>query len=77
MKDSLNRESVEKLITVSVSIEKGYEIDNNNNNKKKRHRIKFIDSERFMASLLSSLADNVAAGVDKSKCKRNESCINY
>ena len=76
MKDSLNRESVEKLITFSVSIEKGYEIDQKKK-KKNTYRIKFIDSERFMASLLSSLADNVAAGVDKSKCKRNESCINY
>lgn len=73
MKDSLNRESAEKLITFSVSIEKGYEIDK----KKKTYRIKFIDTERFMASSLSSLADNLAAGVDNSKCKRNESCINY
>ena len=74
MKDSLNRESAEKLITFSVSIEKGYEIDKK---KKKTYRIKFIDTERFMASSLSSLADNLAAGVDNSKCKRNESCINY
>ena len=71
----MNRESAEKLITFSVSIEKGYEIDKKK--KKKRHRIKFIDTERFMASSLSSLADNLAAGVDNSKCKRNESCINY
>lgn len=75
MKDSLNRESAEKLITFSVSIEKGYEIDKKK--KKKTYRIKFIDTERFMASSLSSLADNLAAGVDNSKCKRNESCINY
>ena len=45
--------------------------------KKKTYIIKFIDTERFMASSLSSLADNLAAGVDNSKCKRNESCINY
>ena len=70
----MNRESAEKLITFSVSIEKGYEIDKK---KKKTYRIKFIDTERFMASSLSSLADNLAAGVDNSKCKRNESCINY
>lgn len=76
MKDSLNRESAEKLITFSVSIEKGYEIDKKKK-KKKTYRIKFIDTERFMASSLSSLADNLAAGVDNSKCKRNESCINY
>ena len=77
MKDSLNRESAEKLITFSVSIEKGYEIDKKKKKKKKTYRIKFIDTERFMASSLSSLADNLAAGVDNSKCKRNESCINY
>ena len=76
MKDSLNRESAEKLITFSVSIEKGYEIDKKKK-KKKTYKKKFIDTERFMASSLSSLADNLAAGVDNSKCKRNESCINY
>ena len=33
------------------------------------YKIKFIDSARFMASSLSNLADNLAEGIPKIKCK--------
>ena len=33
------------------------------------YKIKFIDSARFMESSLSSLVDNLAKGIYKTKCK--------
>ena len=35
----------------------------------------FIDSVRFMASLLSSLTDNLAAGLHQDLCKDCKSCL--
>ena len=50
-------------------------------------KIKFIDSARFMASSLQNLVDNLAEGINKSKCKYcgcffeyesvNDNLINY
>ena len=49
--------------------------------------MKFIDSARFMASSLLNLVDNLAEGINKSKCKYcdcffeyetiNDNLINY
>ena len=36
------------------------------------YKIKFIDSERFMASSLPNLVDNVAKGIHKIKYKDSE-----
>ena len=33
------------------------------------YKLQFIDSARFMASLLSNLLNNLAEGIHKSKCK--------
>ena len=33
------------------------------------YKIKFIDSARFMASLLSNLIDNIAKGIHSIKCR--------
>ena len=41
------------------------------------HNLKFINSTRFMASLLSNLVDNLAEGIRKTKCKNghdNKKC---
>ena len=50
-------------------------------------KTKFIDNARFMATSLSNLADNLAEGIHKIKCKDcsyfleyeniNENLINY
>ena len=52
-----------KYITFSVSIKK--ELDNN---KTITYKLKFIDSFRFMSTLLSSLADNLSE-IYKKECK--------
>ena len=44
---------------------------------KMTYRIKFIDSVRFMAGSLSSLADTLAEGLHKSHCKDCKSCLEY
>ena len=41
------------------------------------YRKKFIDSVRFMASSLSSLADNLAEGLHNSKCNDCKSYLEY
>ena len=43
--------------------------DANEDIKKNSCKIKFIDSVRSMASSLSNLVDNLAAGIHKIKCK--------
>ena len=45
--------------------------------KTKSYRLKFIDSTRFMASLLSNLINNLAEEIHKIKCKNehgNKQC---
>ena len=41
------------------------------------YKIKFIDSSRFMASSLSSLADNVPKEIHKIKCKYCDYFLEY
>ena len=56
-------ENTEKRITSSVPIEK------QESGKTKKYKIKFMNSVKFMASYLSSLAENLAEGLLKFKCK--------
>ena len=41
------------------------------------HRIKFIDSARFMASSLSNLIDNLTERIHKTKCKDCDRFLEY
>ena len=41
------------------------------------HRIEFINTAKFMAICLSSLIDNLAKGLHKSKCKDCKSSLEY
>ena len=66
------RENTEKYITFSVPIVKEViKIDKTGKQiiKTISCRLQFIDSARFMASLLSNLVNNLAEGIHKSKCK--------
>ena len=66
------RPNAEKYINFSVPLEKevgridkkGIQIS-----KKSSYRLQFIDSERFMTSLLSSLVNYLAEEVHTMKCK--------
>ena len=71
MKGNLNVwENIQK--NVSVSIKK--ELDNG---KSITHKIKFIDSFRFMSSSLSNLADNLFEGLHCDKCIDCKPCLDY
>ena len=65
-------ENTEKYIPFSVPIKK--EPDND---KTITYKIKFIDSFRFMSSLLSSLADNLSEGLYNDKCTDCKSYLGY
>ena len=41
------------------------------------YKIKFIDSARFLASLLSNLVDNLTKGIHKIKCKNRDYFLEY
>ena len=41
------------------------------------HRIKFIDSARFIASSLSNLIDNLTERIHKTKCKDCDRFLEY
>ena len=41
------------------------------------YKIKFIDSFRFMSSLLSNLVDNLSEGLYSDKCTDCKSCLDY
>ena len=62
----------EKYKTFSVPIKK-----ENENHKTITYEIKFLESLIFMASLLSSLADNLVEGLRKEKCKNCKSDLEY
>ena len=66
-------ENTEKYITFSVPLKKKIE----NKNIEITYKIKFIDSYRFMSSLLSKLVDNLSEGIHNNKCADCESCLDY
>ena len=65
-------ENTEKYITFSVPIKKQRE-----NGKPITHKIKFIDSFRFMSSSLSNLVDNLSEGLHNDNCTDFKSCLDY
>ena len=65
-------ENKEKHINFSVTIKK--ELDSS---KIITNKVKFIDSFRFMSSLLSNLADNLSEVFRIDKCMDCKSCLNY
>ena len=66
-------ENTEKYITFSVPIKKKTE----NKDLEITYKIKFIDSYRFMSSLLSKLVDNFSEGIHNNKCLDCNSCLDY
>ena len=64
-------ENTEKHITFAVSIEEVTKNDKNGDEitKSISYILQFIDSERFMASSLSTFVNNLSEGIDKIKCK--------
>ena len=65
-------ENTEKYITISMPIKK--ELDNG---KTVTCKIKFIDSFRFMSTLLSNLVDNLSEGIHNCKCTNCKSYFDY
>ena len=65
-------ENTEKYINFSVPTEK--ELDNG---KVTKCKIKFIDSFRFMSSLLSNLVDSLSERFHNDKCTDCKSCLDY
>ena len=57
-------DNTEKYITFSVSIKKKIE----NKDPEITYKTKFIDSYRFMTSLLPKLVDNLSEGIHNNKC---------
>ena len=66
-------ENTEKYITFSVPSKKKIEIKDI----EITYKIKFIDSYRFMSSLLSKLVDNLSEGIHNNKCVDSNSCLDY
>ena len=66
-------ENTERFITFSVPIKKKIE----NKDLEITYKIKFIDSYRFMSSLLSKLVDNLSEGIHNNKCVDCNSCLDY
>ena len=64
-------ENTEKHITFAVSIEEVTENDKNGEEitKSISYILQFIDSEKFMASSLSTFINNLSEGIHKIKCK--------
>ena len=67
--------NTEKYITFSVPIKK--EITKKDKIVKISYKIKFIDSYRFMSTLLSKLVDNLSEGRHNDKCKDCKSYLDY
>ena len=73
-------ENTEKYISFSVPIKKEVtKIDKDGNDEiiKISYKIKFIDSFRFMSSLLSNLVDNLSDGLHSAKCTNCKSYLDY
>ena len=72
-------ENTEKYITFSVPIKKKItKKDKNGNNKiRKTYKIKFIDSCRFMSTLLSNLVSNLSEGFHKDRHTDCKSFLDY
>ena len=51
--------------------------DRNEKHESISHKIKFLNSSRFMASLLSSLFGNLTEGIHKIKCRGFGCCLEY
>ena len=51
--------------------------DGNDKITKIPYKIKFIDTSRFMSSLLSSLVDNLSEGLYNDRCIYCKSCLDY
>ena len=66
-------ENTEKYITFSVPLKKKIE----NKNLEITHKIKFIDSFRFMSSSLSKLVDNLSGRIHNNKCADCKSHLDY
>ena len=66
-------ENTEKYITFSTPIKKKIE----NKDLEITYKIKFIDSYRFMSTLLSKLIDNLSEGIHNNKCADCKSCLDY
>ena len=65
-------ENTEKYITLTVSIEKDVtRVDENGEKitKSLSYILQFIDSARFMVSLLSNIVNNLSEGIHKIKCE--------
>ena len=74
------RENTEKYKPFSVQIEK--EVTKIDKDRKESvvtisHKIKFIDSARFMASSLSNLVHNLAERIHNTKCKDWDCFLEY
>ena len=72
-------ENAEKYITFPVPIKKEItKIDKNGNDKiMKIYKIKFIDSYRFMSTLLSNLVSNLSEGLHNDSCIDCKCCLDY
>ena len=73
-------ENTEKYITFSVPIERETtKKDKNGDDKitKIYYKIKFIDSCRFMSTLLSNLISNLSEGLHNDMCIDCKSCLDY
>ena len=68
-------ENTEKYITFSVPLKK--EIKNKNKIIEITYKIKFIDSFRFMSTLLSRLVDNLSEGIYNNRYVDCKSCLEY
>ena len=66
-------ENTEKYITFLVPIKKKIE----NKDIEITHKIKFIDSYRFMAMSLSKPIDNLSEGLHNNKCLDCKSCLDH
>ena len=73
-------ENIKKYITFSIPIKKEIikkDKDGKDKITKISHKIKFIDSFRFMSTSLSNVFNNLSEGVHNSKCTNYKSCLDY